>query len=242
MERYFFVNSGDYKVNQQIKIEGTEHNHISRVLRLKVGDKIVCLPNNGMLLHCEIVAFSKAETIVKIVKIEKSENECKSSLTVFVPLLKSDKFEFLITKLTELGIKKIVPFVSEFITAKPPKTDKGERYLQIAKDACKQCRRAKLLEVDKLISFEEMLKQIKNYDATFFAYENERVKKLSAFNLSGVNNVAMVVGSEGGFSLNEANKIVNAGAQIITLGNRILRAETACIALASILQFKLGEI
>lgn len=242
MERYFFVKSGSYKVGQEIKIDGIEHNHISKVLRSKVGDKIVCLPNNGMLLYCEIVSFSKVETVVKIERIEKSESECESSLTVFVPLLKSDKFEFLITKLTELGVKKIVPFESEFMTAKQSKNDKSERFLQIAKDACKQCRRARLIEIENMISFDEMLKQIKNYDFAFFAYENERMKKLSSFDLSGVKNVAMIVGSEGGFSSEEANKIVQANAQIISLGNRILRAETACIALASVLQFKLGEI
>lgn len=249
MERYFFVESGNYKVGDQIKIEGIEHNHISKVLRSKVGDKIVCLPNDGTLLFCQIVSFSKLATTVKIDRVEQSESETKTSLTVFVPLLKSDKFEFLITKLTELGVKKIVPFESQFMTAKPTKNDKTERYTQIAKDACKQCRRAKLIEIENLISFDEMLNQIKNYDYAFFAYENERTQKLSSFNLQSSTvegclhkNIAMIVGSEGGFSTQEAEKIVNANAKIISLGNRILRAETACLALASILQYKLNEI
>lgn len=241
MERYFFINEKDYKVNDIIEITGIEHNHISKVLRMRVGDKIVCLPNNNLLIYCEIISFSKIATTCKIEKIEESKNECKSSLTVFVPLLKSDKFEFLITKLSELGIKKIVPFKSKFMTAQKG-NDKTERQLQIAKDACKQCRRGKLIEIAKLIEFEQMLKEIQTFDLAFFAYENERTSKLQDIDISNLNNIAMIVGSEGGFSQEEAERIVEANAKIISLGNRILRAETACLALASILQYKLGEI
>lgn len=243
MERYFFIEENPtYAVGQLISITGIEHNHISKVLRSKVGDKIVCLPNNGNLLHCTIVAFSKTETKVKVESIEQSQTETKSNLTVFVPLLKSDKFEFLIAKLTELGVKKIVPFQSQFMTAKPSKSDKTDRLTQIAKDACKQCRRAKLIELENLITFDELVARIDDYDYAFFAYENERMHKLSAFDLSSANNVAMIVGSEGGFSEDEVSRLTATKAEIISLGNRILRAETACITLASILQYKLGEI
>ncbi|MGN1227143.1 MAG: RsmE family RNA methyltransferase [Christensenellales bacterium] len=241
MERFFFIENKDYKVNDKIEISGIEHNHISKVLRMKIGDKIVCLPNNGLLIYCEIVSFSKQVTICKVEKIEQSSNECDTSLTVFVPLLKSDKFEFLITKLTELGVKKIVPFVSTFMTAKQG-NDKTERFIQIGKDACKQCRRAKIIEIGNLLAFDEMLKTISTYDMTIFAYENEKTSKLKDINLNGCQNVAMIVGSEGGFSEKEAEQISNSGAKTVSLGKRILRAETAVITLASILQYELNEI
>lgn len=241
MERYFFVSEKDYKINEIINISGVEHNHISKVLRCKVGDKIVCLPNNDLLLECEIVGFTKQQTSVKVLNISNGQSECKTNLIVFVPLLKSDKFEFLITKLTELGVKKIIPFESQFMTAKQG-NDKSERYLQIAKDACKQCRRTRLIEIAPLISFDEMCKQINDFDKVVFAYENERTKRLKDIDFKGLSNVAMIVGSEGGFSEDEAKQIVENGAEIVSLGNRILRAETACLTLASILQYKLNEI
>lgn len=241
MNRYFFVNEGDYKPNQIFSITGQEHNHICKVLRMKVGDKIVCLPNNNMLINCEIVSFSKEETKVRILGVEESQNECKTSLTVFVSLLKSDKFEFLITKLTELGVKKIVPFETKFMTAKQNK-NKNERLNQIAKDACKQCRRARVIDIEKCLTFNQMLERINKYDKAIFAYENEKATLLTSIDVSQSNNVAIIIGSEGGFDCDEAEKIKNAGAITVSLGKRILRAETAVIALASIMQYKLNEI
>lgn len=241
MERYFFVENANYNIGDIIKISSVEHNHISKVLRMKMNDKIVCLPNNGELLEATIIGFSKNETQVKIDKIKQCETECKTNLIVYVPLLKGDKFEFLITKLTELGVKKIIPFKSQYMTAKQG-NDKSQRLNQIAKDACKQCRRARIIEIGELIEFDDMLSQIENYDITIFAYENERQCNLKDLDLSKFTNVSMIVGSEGGFSEEEVEKIVNAKAQIVSLGNRILRAETAVLTLASIIQYKLGEI
>lgn len=241
MERFFFVEKGDYKVGDFIDIVGVEHNHLSKVLRSKVGDKIVCLQNDGKLMFCEIVSFSKVATRVTIEKIEHSQNECETSLTAFLPLLKGEKFEFLVTKLSELGVKKIIPFKSVFATAKEGR-DKSQRLEQIARDACKQCRRANTIEIENVLEFDEMVERIKDFDSVIFAYENERQSKLSALDFEKKKNVAFIVGSEGGFSEDECEKIVNAGAKIVSLGNRILRAETAVITLASILQYKLNEI
>lgn len=242
MSKMFFVDEKEYNVNDKIEISGTEHNHLAYVLRMAVGDEIICLANDGNEMICQIIEITKKYTIVRVKEIKKSITNPTRKVTLYVSLLKGEKFKFLITKLTELGIDRIVPFESEFMTAKKG-NDKTEKFTQVARDACKQCHRSKLITIDNVITFDEMCKQIKNYDLSIFAYENEKTKAVKdLFNGSNYQNISVIIGSEGGFSLNEVNKLVDAGACIVTLGKRILRAETACLTLSSIVMYELGEL
>ena len=238
MKRYFFINETG-KQGDHLTIDGQEHTHISKVLRLKIGDEIVCLPNDGSLLNSTIISIDKSKTIVRVDSIEHPDVESHTRLTVYVAMPKGDKFEFLITKLTEIGVARIVPFESEYIVAKP--LNKKDRYLTIAKEACKQCRRTRLIEVDEPMSFDKMLDSIKEYDVVVFASELEKEHTINELDFTGVKNVAVIIGSEGGFSEREANQIVSQGAVSITLGKRILRAETAGLVVPAIVQYMLGE-
>ena len=238
MKRYFFVEN-KANVGDTIRIEGQEHTHISKVLRLQVGDEIVCLPNDESTLNTKIIAIDKNSTTVVVESIEYPNQETRTSLTVYVAMPKGDKFEFLITKLTELGVKRIVPFESQYSIAKP--LDKKDRYLTIAREACKQCRRTKIIEIGSPIRFNELLVQITTFDKVIFASELEINNALSDVSFDNASNVAVIVGSEGGFSEEEADKIIASGGLSVTLGNRILRAETAGIVVPAIIQFLLGE-
>ncbi len=248
MKRYFFVDM-TANVGETITVTGQEHIHISRVLRLRAGDMIVCLPNDGSTLNVTIERVEKDKTIGRVMSIEYPPQETKTNVTVFVACLKGEKFEFLITKLTEIGVKRLVPFESEFATAKL--SHKKDRYDLIAKDACKQCRRTRTIEVGEPISFSSLLDTLSevanngeivlHYDKIIFASELEHSTHLSEIDLSGCENVAVIVGSEGGFSEKEANNLITRGATSISLGTRILRAETAGLVVPSIVQFLLGE-
>ena len=149
--------------------------------------------------------------------------------------------EFLLQKLSELGVKKLVPFESEF-TIKKPK-DKAERYKKLAEEACKQCGRSLPLEVAECISFKAMLKEISKTEKTFFAYEIELDGSLSVKDmleeLKEDRDIALIVGSEGGFSQREAESILEAGASAVSLGKRILRCETACVAMTALVSLYL---
>lgn len=238
----FFIKDKDYIIDEMIELSESEHNHLSKVLRMKVGEIVECYSDNDLVLKCEIASIDKKKTLLKVVDIQNATTNPKNDFTVYMAMLKGDKFEFLITKLTELGVKNLIPFESEFCIGKR-NDDKEERLNQIKKDACKQCKRTKLINLGKTKSFKEMIKDIKNYDLVIFAYENEDKTSLKNL-LKGIQSkakVAIIVGSEGGFSEREVAEILDAGAKEVSLGSRILRAETACIMLSSIVLYEMDE-
>lgn len=241
MEKFFFVNDYNYKINDTIEIVGEEHSHLAYVVRCKIGEKIVCLPNDGRLLFCTIKEIQKNKTILSLDDIEYGLNDASKKVTCFIGMPKSDKFEFLIQKLSELGVDTIIPFVSKFVD-KIPGNDKCERYNKIAREACKQCRRSKIINVGKLLTFEQMLLEIKKYDKALFCYEKSGGSTISENVNTSLENVAYIVGCEGGFSDDEAERIVEAGAIKITVGKRILRAETAGVVCGALVMEYLDEL
>jgi 16S rRNA (uracil1498-N3)-methyltransferase len=232
----------DLKVGKLFNLIGSEHNHLSKVLRSKVGEVVLVYNNTNFLFTCEIKDIKKEFTTLCVISREEAKTNPKSNLTLFVALLKGEKFEFLITKLTELGVSCIVPFESEFCTSKNVR-DKETRQKQIAIDAIKQCKRTKLIEISKPLKFNEMLSSLNAFDKVLFAYEKDENHSLKDVlkEIKSNEKVAVIVGSEGGFSEKEAEEIVKSGAIQISLGNRILRAETACVALSTIVLNHLGE-
>lgn len=221
---------------KEIKLDGEEHLHISQVLRLKINDKITCFCEDEFDYLYEIIDMQKKYTTLKF--IEKTHNNAnpKANIVLFQGLPKGDKLELIIQKLNELGVNKIIPFDSDFTIAKfnPSKLD---RLNKIASESSKQCGRSKSLQVENCISFKQMLEEINKFQTVLFAYENERTIKLKDINLLG--DIAIIVGSEGGFSENEVNALLRTNAKIVGLGTRILRCETASIAMASYLSLKL---
>lgn len=242
MEKRFFVCKEDV-LQDSIKLVGEEHVHLSKVLRLKVGDVVECFYDNSQILVCEIKLITKNETILKIVKTYDSNANPKVKITLFQALPKLDKLELVTQKLTEIGVSNIVPFSSTFCIAKD-NINKIERLKKITISACKQCGRTALLQIENTKKFSEVLDSLKKYDLVIFANETEENLKLKeVLKNKTLNNVAYIVGSEGGFSkqeIEELTKLNNVCS--ITLGKRILRTETASITLGSLLCYELGEI
>ena len=238
----FFIDNYEYNIGDIIVLKGEEHHHLSKVLRTKINEIVECFSNGDEKYICEVVSINKEQTTLKLLKKEIANTNPISNLTVFTALLKGDKFEFLITKLTELGVSKLIPFESEFCIGKNV-GNKSARYIQIAKDACKQCKRSRILDVEEIITFSQMLSQIKTFDKVFFAYEKETNKYLKELlkDVKKEDNIAIILGSEGGFSEKEAQMIVEKGGISVSLGKRILRAETANVMLASIVLYEMGE-
>lgn len=238
--RRFFVKSENITENE-IVINEKEFEHLHNVLRLRENDKLVCFSGDGLEYFCSIKQILPSKAICQIEKIEKSKTATGKKITLFQGALKSDKFEFVIQKMSELGLNKVVPFESAFSVAKV-KSEKIDRYQKIATEASKQCQRADVLEVGKVLTLKQLAQEIKNYDLVLFAYEKEDENSLANIKVKDFENIALIVGSEGGFSEKEAQTLIQAGAKSISLGKRILRAETAPITLASIVMFLLGEI
>ena len=149
----------------------------------------------------------------------------------------------IVQKLSELGATSLVPFESEFITSKDSKNKQG-KLQEIANQSIKQCRRSIPLKVQKTLSFDEMINSLKPFDKIIFANEKETSKSLNDTlkELKETDNVAIIIGSEGGFSdkeISAISKLTNAIS--ISLGSRILRAETASIFLTGLVLYELKE-
>ncbi len=233
----FFVGK-DSREDNQFVITGEENMHLSAVLRLGVGEKIEIMQNDGYVHRCELVSVSKHESVAEI-KASRFV-PCCSKITVFMALIMSDRMDWAVQKITELGASEIVPFESEFCTVKD-KGNKTERLNRIALSAAKQSGRATLPKISKTLSFDELCDAIKNFSQVVLAYEEEeRNAKTVLSHLDKNKTIALIVGSEGGFNTVEAKKLIESGAQPISLGSTILRAETACVALISAVNYELG--
>ena len=213
-------------------IKGDDAFHIARSLRMAVGDPITVSDGEGTEYSCELSRIRDDECECKILSSVKSLAESPVEVTLFMAYPKGDKLETVVQKAVELGAVRIVPFESSRCIKRPKaeKADKQtERLSRIAKEAAKQCGRARIPEVSAPIGFEGMLRDASSADLGILCYEGERERSLKALltETGNVATVSVVVGSEGGFSEDEAAKMREAGLKSITLGRRILRCETA---------------
>ncbi len=239
----FFVD----KIHNPMILTGDNHKHLSLVLRARIGDEIVLCPGDGNDYIYEISGISKRETRLTARGVAANPNEPTVRLTVFSALMKGDKNEWAAQKLTELGVSEIVPFYSEHTVAKPSPS-RAERLRRICEEAAKQCGRAVVPIVGAEISFETVLSRVSRFDLVVFPYEKAEAADIQSFLQDGtasgaqIRSAALIVGSEGGFSDTEAEKAVAAGLMPVTMGKRILRAETANIAAAAVMMYALGEM
>ena len=230
----------ELQLNNIYKITGIEHNHIKNVMRMKVGDEIILVCGDEYDYMARIEDLSKGETRVQIIGRELNIYNPVADVTVFQALVKSDNMSLIVQKLTELGVKTFVPFESEFITSKD-KFGKSGKLQDISNQSIKQCKRSIPMNVLNIITFNELIKSLGDYDKVIFANECDNVHSLNSIKFASSDKVAIIVGSEGGFSQNEISSIIDSGAYSISLGKRILRAETAAIALTSVIMCNMGE-
>lgn len=249
MARRFIVDNSDIKYFSKdeniMEIKGKEVKHI-QVLRYDVSDIIIV---NEYV--CKIVKMHSNYIELQIISNAKKQGEPFINLSLFVALLKGDKMDLVIQKAVELGVKTIVPFISKNTIVRldeKSKVKKKNKYQIIANEACKQCGRTDLVRVEDIItSNNELLDRLSEYDVNIFAYENENKKSSLHETMEYVDkrkyrNISMIIGPEGGFLIDEAKDIKSLeNTKCISLGTRILRAETAAINLISIIMYELDN-
>lgn len=243
-----FFTDNVYK-DKYITITGNDFNHIKNVLRMKENDEItICNTSTQTNYLCKILKIN-AETIeCEIIENVESNSELNINITVFQALPKSEKMELIIQKCTEIGAKEFVPISMERCIVKldsKSEAKKIERWNKIAEVAAKQSGRDIIPEVKNVINLKKLCNLISKYDIVIVAYENEQnntlkheLKMLNKDNL----NIGIVIGPEGGIEESEIEELKNAGAKIVTLGNRILRTETVAIFLSSIITYEYSNI
>jgi len=235
--RRFF--SSEWEGDKAVLI-GAEAAHAVRVLRLKEGEKI--LVSQGLReAVCTVVYATTDRVEAQAEEIRECPANPKRTLALFQAYMKSDKMEWIAQKGTELGLTAFVPFVSRYCVKVPEgaSADKSLGRLQrISQEAMKQCGRTLPVEVSPILSFGQMKEALMAYDTVIFAYENAKTPLKDALPLEG--KVALIVGSEGGFSAEEAEELEKLGVRTVSLGSRILRGETAAISLVALAAYEMG--
>jgi len=220
-----------------------ETRHLRDVLRLREGAVVQIFDGEGKEFLCEIEQTDKKETALKIQnQIAPPAAESELNLTLAVALLKSEKFDLVVQKAVELGVTKIVPLLTKRCDIKIRDAKdfekKSERWWKITLEAAKQSGRAKLMEIGTLFEFENFIELPNNDAKILFA---ERGGEGFA-EIKGGKNITAITGAEGGWEDSEIEAARAEGFQIITFGGRILRAETAAITVAGILQNQYGDL
>lgn len=228
-----------------ITVTGDDVQHISRVLRLKCGDCIEICDMCGTDYLCTVSSVSKTAVTADIIKKMPNSSESNLNITLYQGIPKGDKLDFIIQKSVELGAKRIVPVVMQRTVVKLKNAAlKTERQSKIAAEAAKQSKRGIIPKVSSPISFDDMINEIKNSDAlNILAYENEEHTDIKSVlkNNGNMTDINIIIGPEGGFEDDEIKSAKEANINIVTLGPRILRCETAPVAVISAVMYELGD-
>lgn len=241
MARRFIVKDKDItNINEEnFWIKGGEVKHI-QVLRHNINDEITI---NDYI--CKILQIKKDSIMLQKIKLAPEFGVPNIDLTLYIALLKGEKMDLVIQKAVELGCKKIVPFFSKNVVVKLDEKSmkkKKDKFQIIADEACKQCGRTDRVEILDFLSFSGVVKNMENYDINFFAYENEKEnvhKVMNECKVKKVKYLSCVVGAEGGFTDEEADILKNLSkVKCVSLGTRILRAETAAFNIISIIMYE----
>lgn len=245
--RRFFVKQPTESEDAVI-LTGEDAKHISAVLRLKPGTRIALFDGTGMDYHAEIISASPQRVAVSIIERLACETESPLQITVAQGFLKEKKMDGLLRPLTELGVRRWIPFFAERSVPRPSDhrlSTRMARWQKIARESLKQCRRGCSPDIGPVMSFKEMIAVSMESEFKIAFWEKAAKPIPEAFQEHGgwpVKKVFILLGPEGGFSGHEIAEAEASGFKAVTLGPRILRAETATLAACSLIQYLLGDM
>lgn len=240
----FYINS-DNIYNENIDITGKDVNHIKNVLRLGKGDWVIACDGSGRDYISRIISINNDIVKLKAEKVQESGTELDTKLVLFQGLPKGDKMEFIIQKAVELGVSAIIPVIMKRCVVKLDNNKalkKQERWQKIAQAAAKQSGRGIIPEVKSLVTLKEAFDIANSLEYNIIPYElqdgmeqsREIIKEACSKTSTGI-----FIGPEGGFEKEEIEEAINAGIKPVSLGKRILRTETAGMAVLSIMMFQM---
>ncbi len=235
----FFLENINYPEDPVVTLSGEEFTHAKTVLRVGVGSEITLMDNSGKEYSAIVDGIEKHCLSAHITGVNEGDKEPRTPVYLLIGALKGDKTELAVQKATELGVSKIGGFSSRYCSAYMTE-GKLDRLTRVAREASKQCLRARAPEVEYFDCLEKALASCGEYKNKLFFCEFASRSEFDMSSLEG--STALVVGSEGGFSEEELDCAGRLGFAPMSLGKRILRAETAAICVCSVAAFCLGEL
>jgi 16S rRNA (uracil1498-N3)-methyltransferase len=237
--------------SEKILITGDQARYLSVVLRVKPGELITLFDGQGFRYDCKIIQSHKKEVVAERMSKEPFSLESPVSIILAQGLPKADKMDLIVEKSTELGVRSIIPLITEYSQVRH--TEKVERWRKIAVSASQQSGRDRIPDILDPIGFLEYLTRISatlkevegasTLSGIIFSEEKDgRNFKEILSDLRNIKNIVLLIGPEGGFSKKEVSSAVRNGFTEVSLGPRILRTETAPIAALSIIQYELGDM
>lgn len=240
MPRFFSDEIG----TDEVLLSPEDSLHIGRSLRMRIGEEIVVCDQRGNDYRCVLSEITPRQVTAKILEKYPSTTEPTVKVRLYQCMPKADKLELVIQKATELGVHSVIPVLSERCISRPDEKSfakKRERYQRIADAAAKQAGRGIIPQVLPLLSFRQAVEQMAAQGLSILLYEREGRPFSSLFPIQE-KTISLLVGSEGGFSPEEANYAVERGITPIHLGPRILRTETAPLCALSVLMYATGNL
>ena len=242
----FFISKKDIK-KDSIIITDDNAAHINKVLRLKKDDKIVLCDGEGIDYIARIDAIEKYGVKSTILNKEKSLGEAKIDITIYQGIPKFSKMDLIIQKATEIGAMRIVPVLTKRtvvkLSSKKDELKKVQRWQRISEEAAKQSNRGIIPFIDMPRTLDEALEDSSSMDLSLIPYEEEKDLSLKkAIAGTKPRSMAIFIGPEGGFEPDEIENAVDRGVIKVSLGNRILRTETAGLVVLSCIMYEFDEI
>lgn len=223
-------------------LDETETHHLRDVLRLTAGQEIQVFDGTGREYRCLIERIERRQSRFSIIEeVAPISPESPLGLQIASVLLKGDKLDAVVQKSVELGVTRFVPLLSTRCDVRPDGISKRLlRWRRIALEATKQCGRARLMEIAELRPVTDLLKSPLSQNETRVMFSERSGRRLSS--LPSTNQITAIFGPEGGWDDGEIEAAATAGVNVITLGGRVMKADTAAIAISAILQCRFGDL
>lgn len=240
----FYVKNNQVN-SETISIVGEDVKHIKNVLRHKIGDELEICDESGFRYLTKIKSFLESEILLNVLEQTEKNTEMPVRIDLYQGLPKSDKMELIVQKTTELGISSIIPVVTDRVIVKLEKSNenkKVERWNKIATEAAKQSGRQRIPVVENVANLEKIVENLSKYDIVIVPFECEKdstLKNILKNVKNKIENIAVVIGPEGGFSEKDIEVLERASNVVkVSLGKRILRTETAGLATVAMLLYE----
>lgn len=235
----------DEKLTSQITICGDDAKHLLYAMRVKPEQIFTIVDNNGTVGEAKVLSCTSDTVHLELIKyLENADTEAPIEVIVAQCLPKSDKMDYIVQKAVELGASSIIPVISRHCVVKyddKKKLSRQQKWQKIADEAVKQCGRTIKPTVEAITSLEQLIQDYSDY-TRFICYEAEKQSFKQMLQNNNNKKYLILIGPEGGFSPEEVTMCQKAGFNSISLGKRILRAETASLAALTIIMYEHGDL